>query len=72
MVLSEKELRELTDRKHPAAQMRQLNAMGIKFTSRADGSLAVSRAVALAALGEDALNSKDPKPAQPDWTMANA
>jgi len=43
MILSEQELRELTQKQRPTAQARVLEFMGIPYRARPDGSLAVLR-----------------------------
>lgn len=43
LILSPDELADLTGKVRPSAQGRALNAMGIEFKRRADGTLAVDR-----------------------------
>ena len=51
MILSTRELLELTARRRPGAQAAVLEALGIPYRTRPDGSLVVVREVALAVLG---------------------
>lgn len=44
MFLTQTEIADLTQRKRAKAQQRQLNAMGIQYKVRADGSLVVLQA----------------------------
>jgi len=44
MFLNEKDVADLTKRKRAKAQQKQLNAMGIQYKVRADGSLVVLHA----------------------------
>ncbi len=43
LILDKKELEELTGKIRPSAQARELNAMGIDFRQRRDGSIVVLR-----------------------------
>jgi hypothetical protein len=43
LTLTADELRDLTGKQRPSAQARALNAMGIEFKRRADGTVAVDR-----------------------------
>ncbi len=54
LTLSDAELREITARQRSPAQARALTALGIPYRKRHDGSLAVLRAAAEAALGGQA------------------
>lgn len=51
LTLSQSELRELTDKRRSDAQARVLEHMGIPFTTRPNGTLAVLRAVVEARMG---------------------
>lgn len=53
LTLSAPELRELTGKRRSDAQARVLEHMGIAYSRRPDGSLAVLRAVAERLLGGD-------------------
>jgi hypothetical protein len=51
LTLSPPELRELTGKRRSDAQARVLDHMGVMYSTRPDGSLAVLRVVAERALG---------------------
>jgi hypothetical protein len=53
LTLSPDELRELTGRRRSDAQARALEHMGIPFSARPNGTLAVLRSLAERALGSD-------------------
>ena len=50
MILTADELAELTARRRPAAQARELDRLGIPYRRRTDGSLVVLREIARHAL----------------------
>lgn len=68
LVLSELDVRELTGKTRPSAQVRALQVMGIPYVRRPDGSLAVHRANVDAALGAVAQSvAKAPRTTEPNW-----
>ncbi len=67
MFLSKDELRELTGRQMPSAQVRALRAMGIEHKVRPDGSVAVLRAHVEQVMGV-AQDGRISGPAEPNWS----
>jgi hypothetical protein len=63
MTLSPEDLERLTNRRRPAAQRTVLDALGIAYKVRPDGTLAVLRVVAELALGHrtGGVNTSAPK-----------
>jgi hypothetical protein len=61
LTLSRAELRELTGLSRPSAQVRWLASRSYSFERRADGSVSVARAHALAKLGVAADKHSAPK-----------
>lgn len=61
LVLTPEELREVTDKKKPAAQARELDAMGIRYRRRRDGSLCVFRVHAVGHLPDGATIQAEPE-----------
>jgi hypothetical protein len=51
MILTDAEIAAITERERPKAQAKVLDALGVPYRPRPDGSLVVSRAAAQAALG---------------------
>ena len=71
MFLTDDELRDLTGKARPSAQVRVLRAMGIEHRVRPDGSLAVSRSHVEGLLGGAAgVNVGTHK--QPNWSALDA
>jgi 2-methylcitrate dehydratase PrpD len=66
LVLGAIELRELTGKVRGDAQRRVLDRMGIAYRARPDGSLAVLRACAEAALGAPAGGATIPATREPE------
>lgn len=62
LTLSADELRELTGRRRSDAQARALEHMGIPFSTRPNGSLAVLRSLAERALGGDGTMTPPTRP----------
>jgi hypothetical protein len=62
VLLTEAQIRELTDRRHHDAQQRALDRMGIPYRVRPDGSLVVLRAVVELLIGMPAANIAEPEP----------
>ena len=71
MFLTPEELRELTGRKRPSAQVRALRTMGIEHRVRPDGSLAVSRSH-VEGLLSGVVGDKVKPPKQPNWSALDA
>ena len=71
MFLSTDELRDLTRKCRPSAQLRALRSMGIEHRVRPDGSLAVSRSHVESLLG-GAPGAKVIPPKQPNGSALNA
>lgn len=71
MFLTADELRELTGKARPSAQLRALRSMGIEHKVRPDGSLAVSRSHVESLLG-GAAGDKVTAPKQPNWSALDA
>jgi hypothetical protein len=67
MLLTEEEIRELTNRKQRSAQAMVLNALGITHKVRPDGSLVVLRAHVEHELGYRTPPAKQEKEFKPDW-----
>ncbi len=67
MFLNDKELSDLTKRKRAKAQQRQLNAMGIQYKVRADGTLVVLHAHVERIFGGDAQNPRPRRAREPNW-----
>lgn len=67
MFLTSEELRDLTHKKIPAAQIRALRTMGIDHKRRPDGTVLVLKAVIEKSFG---LDEKQPKKRpEPNWDM---
>lgn len=66
MFLTAEEIAELTNKTHRKSQRTVLNALGIAYKVRPDGTLLVARAHVLKELGvaEDKKKAKD---AEPNW-----
>jgi len=62
MILTADELTELTDRTRPAAQARELTALGIPYKPRRDGTLIVLRTAVQVALGYAPTHERSPSP----------
>jgi hypothetical protein len=62
MLLSYTELVELTERKRPTSQAKQLQAMHILYVVRPDGSLAVSKAAVEERLGVVRISAPSKEP----------
>lgn len=71
MFLSEPQLYSLTRKKHSKAQAFVLNALGIKYVIRPDGSLIVSELHVQQLLGAE-INNVNLKQVGPDWSVINA
>lgn len=69
MFLTTDELKELTGRSQPRAQIATLNMMGIEHRLRADGKVVVLRDHVAKVLG--GVESK-PKKREPNWSLINA
>lgn len=65
MFLTPTDIAELTGRKRPSAQQKQLNAMGVQFKVRADGSLVVLRSHVDKLLGGQA--ERKQRSREPNW-----
>ncbi|WP_434033549.1 DUF4224 domain-containing protein [Cupriavidus sp. a3] len=63
LTLSGDEVRELTNRQKPSAQIRALRAMGIEHKVRPDGTVAVLRSHVDAQMG----GPRERRAASPDW-----
>lgn len=72
MFLDEDEVREMTDRKTRSAQRKMLNALGITYKVRADGSVLVLRAHVERELGGAPAQSARKREFIPNWNAANA
>lgn len=72
MFLDEEEVREMTDRKTRSAQRKMLNALGITYKVRADGSILVLRAHVERELGGASTEAVRKKEFVPNWSAANA
>lgn len=66
MFLTAEEIAELTRRKQRAAQRAVLNALGIQYKVRPDGTLVVARAHVEKEFGV-AQDKKQPKDKEPNW-----
>ena len=66
--LTSEELREITGKVKPSAQIRYLRKLGITFIIRADGKPVVSRNRFEAVMGGLGSTTKAPDP-QPDFSM---
>lgn len=66
MFLTDDEIAELTNRIHRKSQRTVLNALGIAYKIRPDGSLLVARAHVLKELGV-AEDKKQAKEKEPNW-----
>lgn len=53
MILTPADLSALTQRERPSAQARVLDALGVPYATRPDGTLIVSRSVVMRLLGAD-------------------
>lgn len=62
MLLTVREIAELTGRERRSAQCRALDAMGVPYRVRPDGSPAVLRTAAEAALGHASPQNRPPSP----------
>jgi hypothetical protein len=62
IVLSPQEIADLTDRVRTSAQARQLAHMGIPYTPRTDGSLAVLRVHVESLIAAAARRDEKPRP----------
>ena len=71
MFLSEPQLCTLTRKKHSNAQALVLNALGINYIKRPDGSLIVSELYVQQLLGVE-VNNVNLKQVNPDWSVINA
>lgn len=69
LTLSPDELRELTHRQMPSAQIRALRSMGIEHKVRPDGTVAVLRAHVDSAMGAPRERHKADE-WQPNWSAA--
>lgn len=69
LTLSPEELRELTHRQMPTAQVRALRAMGIEHKIRPDGSVAVLRSHLDAQMGAPK-DTRQPAEWEPNWSAA--
>lgn len=67
MFLSDTELTDLTKRKRAKAQQRQLNAMGIQYKVRADGSLVVLQAHVERLFGVQEQSTRQRPARAPNW-----
>ncbi|QNB08643.1 DUF4224 domain-containing protein [Herbaspirillum frisingense] len=67
MFLTDTELADLTKRKRAKAQQRQLNAMGIQYRVRADGSLVVLLAHVERLLGAQDQAARQRPARAPNW-----
>ena len=68
LLLTDTELREITNRARPSAQLRALRAMGIPHAVRPDGTLAVARAYIYQLLsGASGATSRAVRATEPDW-----
>ncbi|NGY03445.1 DUF4224 domain-containing protein [Solimonas terrae] len=67
MFLTDEEIESLTRKKQHAAQARALDAIGLKYAMRGDGSLVVLHSAVEALLNPD--TKRKPKPAipEPNW-----
>lgn len=70
MFLSESQLYFLTRKKHHRAQVQVLNALGVNYKKRPDGSLIVSEQHIQQLLGVDA-SSVNVKQVDPNWSVIN-
>lgn len=71
MILDDDQLFALTKKKRGGAQAAALNALGIAFRQRADGSVVVSEVHVLQVLGV-VPDKKASKIVEPKWDLANA
>lgn len=71
MLLTEDEVRDLTNRKRRDCQQKALNLMGIDHLVRPDGSIAVLRAHLIKVMGGDANFTKQ-NTVEPNWAAQNA
>jgi len=67
MFLGKGDLRELTSRTRPSAQLRCLHRMGIPAAVRADGTVAVLSSTVDAILGPT--QRRRPRSAEPNWDV---
>jgi hypothetical protein len=72
MFLTADEISSMTDRVQRAAQAKMLNAMGIAFKRRADGTLAVLRSHVEKQFGDEPERQPKKKEFQPNWGALNA
>lgn len=69
MFLNESDIADLTKRKRASAQQKQLNAMGIQYKVRADGSLVVLQAHVERLLGAGEQPARRQPSRQPNWEV---
>ncbi|MRT31210.1 DUF4224 domain-containing protein [Herbaspirillum sp. CAH-3] len=67
MFLNERDIADLTKRKRAKAQQKQLNAMGIQYKVRADGSLVVLQAHVEKLLGAGEQSARQLSVREPNW-----
>jgi len=67
MFLNDRDITDLTKRKRAKAQQRQLNAMGIQYKVRADGSLVVLQAHVEKLLGAGEQSVRRQTVREPNW-----
>ncbi|WP_343722112.1 DUF4224 domain-containing protein [Herbaspirillum seropedicae] len=67
MFLNDTEIESLTKRKRTKAQQKQLNAMGIQYKVRADGSLVILHAHVERLLGGQEQSARPRHARKPNW-----
>lgn len=72
MFLDTDEIINLTNRKRRAAQKIMLNALGIQYKTRADGSIAILRSHVEKEFGGTDNEKKKQRIIEPDWDAMNA
>jgi len=69
MFLNETDIADLTKRKRAKAQQKQLNAMGIQYKVRADGSLVVLQTHVERLLGGLEQSARQRSVREPNWEV---
>lgn len=67
MFLNDTEIESLTKRKRAKAQQKQLNALGIQYKVRADGSLVILHAHVERLLGGQEQSARQRHAREPNW-----